>query len=111
MQLHIPDEPDNQFKGVVMVEYAIEGLLRYTVPAEISARHAVSLVDGNNTPLAGQSIQTSNRTMEYSPWESKAYEYIVPDFYHWQQPATACAGLSHFSGVDWQRPFLVGFAT
>ena len=78
IQLHIPMNLNNQFKGVVMVEYAIEGLLRYTVPAEISARHAVSLVDGNNTPLAGQSIKPRTGLWEYSPWESKAYEYIVP---------------------------------
>jgi hypothetical protein len=33
---------NTQFKGVVMVEYSIDGLLRYTVPAEITARHAVA---------------------------------------------------------------------
>ncbi len=78
IQLHIPMNANNHFKGVVMVEYAIDGLLRYTVPAEITARHAVALVDGNNAILAGQSIKPRTGLWEFSPWESKAYEYIVP---------------------------------
>ena len=78
IQLHIPVTYNNQFKGVVRVEYAVEGLLRFTVPAEVSARHAVALVDGNNTLLAGQSIKPRTGLWAFSPWESKAYEYIVP---------------------------------
>lgn len=78
IQFHIPMSNNTQFKGVVMVEYSIDGLLRYTVPAEITARHAVALVDGNNTLLAGQSIKPRTGMWEYSPWESKSYEYIVP---------------------------------
>ena len=78
IQFHIPISNNTRFSGVLMVEYSIDGLLRYTVPAEITARHAVALVDGNNAMLAGQSIKPRTGLWEYSPWESKAYEYIVP---------------------------------
>jgi len=78
IQLHIPINYNNQFKGVVMVVYSIDGLLRFTVPAEITARHAVALVDGNNILLTGQSIKPRTGLWEFSPLESKAYEYIVP---------------------------------
>jgi len=78
IQLHIPMIINNDFKGVVLVEYSLEGLLRYAVPSEVSARHAVALVDGNNLLLAGQSIKPRTGLFEFSPWESKAYEYIVP---------------------------------
>jgi len=44
----------------------------------VSARHAVALVDANNVLLAGQSIKPRTGLFEYSPWESKAYEYTVP---------------------------------
>jgi PAS domain S-box-containing protein len=78
LQLHIPILSNNEFKGVVMIEYTLEGLLRFTVPAEVVARHAVSLVDADNNLLAGQSIKPRTGLFEYSPWESKAYEYTVP---------------------------------
>mgnify|MGYP000299420192 CR=1 FL=1 len=78
IQLHIPMWNNNAFKGVVLIEYSLEGLLRYAVPSEVSARHAVALVDANNVLLAGQSIKPRTGLFEYSPWESKAYEYTVP---------------------------------
>ena len=78
LQLHIPILNNNEFKGVVLIEYTLEGLLRYTVPSEVSARHAVALVDANNNFLAGQSIKPRGGLFEYSPWEAKAYEYAVP---------------------------------
>ncbi len=78
LQLHIPMQTNNDFKGVVLIEYSLDGLLRYALPAEVSARHAVALVDANNNLLAGQSIKPRTGFFEYSPWESKAYEYSVP---------------------------------
>ena len=78
IQLHIPVLNNYEFKGVVLIEYTLEGLLRYAVPSEVTARHAVSLVDANNNLLAGQSIKPRTGLFDYSPWESKAYEYTVP---------------------------------
>jgi PAS domain S-box-containing protein len=78
VQLHIPISSNNYFKGVVLVEYSIDGFLRFSVPPEITTRHAVALVDAENTLLAGQSIKPRSGLWQLSPWESKAYEFIVP---------------------------------
>ncbi len=78
IQLHIPMFNNDNFKGVVLVEYALDNLLRYAVPSEVTARHAVSLVDANNNLLAGQSIKPRSGLFDYAPWEAKAYEYSVP---------------------------------
>jgi len=78
IQLHIPMFNNENFKGVVLVEYALDDLLRFAVPAEVTARHAVSLVDANNNLLAGQSIKPRSGLFNYAPWEAKAYEYSVP---------------------------------
>ena len=78
IQLHIPLFNNENFKGVVLVEYSLDNLLRYAVPADVSARHAVSLVDANNNLLAGQSIKPRSGLFDYAPWEAKAYEYSVP---------------------------------
>ncbi|MEY4252900.1 MAG: multi-sensor signal transduction histidine kinase BphP [Pseudomonadota bacterium] len=78
IQLHIPMFNKDNFKGVVLVEYSLDNLLRYAVPAEVTARHAVSLVDANNILLAGQSIKPRSGLFDYAPLEAKAYEYSVP---------------------------------
>jgi len=78
IQLHIPMFNKDNFKGVVLVEYSLDNLLRYAVPAEVTARHAVSLVDANNNLLAGQSIKPRSGLFNYAPLEAKAYEYSVP---------------------------------
>ena len=78
MQLHIPIFNNENFKGVVLVDYNLENLLRFAVPTEVTARHAVALVDADNNLLAGQSIKPRGGVFDYAPWESKAYEYSVP---------------------------------
>ena len=78
IQLHIPIFNNDTFKGVVLVDYTLDNLLRFAVPAEITARHAVALVDANNNLLAGQSIKPRGGLFDYAPLEGKAYEYSVP---------------------------------
>jgi len=78
MQLHIPVFNNENFKGVVLVDYNLENLLRFAVPTEVTARHAVALVDADNNLLAGQSIKPRGGVFDYAPWESKAYENSVP---------------------------------
>ncbi len=78
MQLHIPIFNNETFKGVVLINYTLDNLLRFAVPAEVTARHAVALVDANNNLLSGQSIKPRSGLFDYAPWESKAYEYSVP---------------------------------
>jgi len=78
IQLHVPMFNNNNFKGVVLIEYSLEGLLRYAIPSEVSAQHAVALVDAQNELLAGQSIRPRTGLFDFSPLESRAYEYTVP---------------------------------
>ena len=53
LQLHIPLNDRARFAGVVLAEYSVDGLFRYGVPAEVSARYAISLLDDKGARLAG----------------------------------------------------------
>ena len=76
LQLHIPLIEYGHFSGVLLAEYAVDGLFRYGVPSEVSARHAVSFHDANGTLLAGTRISTRNPATRFLPWASppRAYE-------------------------------------
>ncbi len=52
-QLQVPLVEPGRFAGVLLVEYSIDSLLRNFVPAEVSRRHMVSVVDDNGQFLAG----------------------------------------------------------
>jgi PAS domain S-box-containing protein len=78
LQLHVPIQLHGQFQGVILTEYTIDGLLRFVIPAEIAARHAVSFIDDHNRLLAGQPIDKQSRLNSGMPWMSQAYEYAVP---------------------------------
>ncbi len=51
-QLHIPLIERDAFVGVLVVEYAIEGLVRHFVPADVAQRHMISVVGEQQTVLA-----------------------------------------------------------
>jgi len=53
LQLVIPLREPGKFNGALMAEYSVDGLYRYGIPAEISARYAVSLSDAKGSVLAG----------------------------------------------------------
>ena len=53
LQLHIPLSDRGHFAGVLLAEYSNESLLRYGVPAEVLAKYAVALLNGNGQVLAG----------------------------------------------------------
>ena len=78
LQLHIPLTDKSKFAGVVLAEYSVDGLYRYGVPAEVSARYAVSLMDSNGARLAGSVIPKSNAAAGLMPWASPANAYDVP---------------------------------
>jgi len=78
LQLHVPIFTQGNFEGVVMAEYSIDGLIRYAVPSDITARHAVSLMDASGMVLAGQAIIARVRTSPVMPWTAEAYEFSVP---------------------------------
>jgi PAS domain S-box-containing protein len=78
LQLHIPLVSRGQFAGVVLAEYSVDGLYRYGVPAEVSARYAVSLLDSKGTALVGSSIPKRNPATQILPWSNQANEYEIP---------------------------------
>jgi PAS domain S-box-containing protein len=51
-QLHVPLVVRSRFAGTLVVEYAVDSLLRYEVPPEVSARHRISIVGSDRRALA-----------------------------------------------------------
>lgn len=78
LQLHVPLADQGKFGGVILGEYSIDGLLRYGVPAEISAKYAVALLDGKNKLLAGSAVPPRNPATQLLPWAAQPNEYEVP---------------------------------
>jgi PAS domain S-box-containing protein len=63
-QLHVPLIQRSEFDGALVVEYAVDSLLRYEVPTEVSARHRISVMDlagrthaSTVTPMPGQTAR------------------------------------------------------
>ncbi|MDD5334816.1 MAG: PAS domain S-box protein [Rhodoferax sp.] len=78
LQLHIPLSEGARFAGVLLAEYSVDGLFRYGVPAEVSARYAVSFHDAKGGLLAGMSIPARNPAARLLPWDNPANVYEVP---------------------------------
>jgi PAS domain S-box-containing protein len=78
LQLHVPLADQGRFGGVILGEYSIDGLLRFGVPAEVSAKYAVSLMDGKSRVLAGSSLPSRNPATQLLPFTSQPNEYEVP---------------------------------
>ena len=51
-QIDVPLLDRSSFAGTLVAEYSVESLLRHFVPAEVTRRHAISLVDANERVLA-----------------------------------------------------------
>jgi PAS domain S-box-containing protein len=56
-QLHVPLFEQSRFAGALIVEYAIEAMLRQMVPPEVTQRHTVAVVDAAGKELAGSVLQ------------------------------------------------------
>jgi hypothetical protein len=52
-QVHVPLIDRGGFAGTLVAEYQVEALVRYYVPAEVSTRHAISVLDTTGKALAG----------------------------------------------------------
>jgi hypothetical protein len=70
-QVHLPLFDRAGFAGALIAEYSVENLLRYFVPGEVSARHAVALIDAGGKRLAS--------TVTTMPGESPRRVTIVHD--------------------------------
>jgi PAS domain S-box-containing protein len=51
-QMQIPLIERSAFAGTLLVEYSVDALLRYFVPAEVAQRHTLSVVDESHRTLA-----------------------------------------------------------
>jgi PAS domain S-box-containing protein len=78
LELHLPLQTRTRFAGVLLAEYSLDALYRYGVPAEVSARYAVSLRDSRGDVLAGSSAPKRNRASTSLGWAAPANEYEVP---------------------------------
>ena len=79
LQLQVPLVDQGRFSGVILAEYSIDSLLRYAVPAEVSARYAVTLLDANNQVLAGNALSPRQTAGRLLPWGTqRSDEYEVP---------------------------------
>jgi len=78
IQLFIPLFARGSFKGALMTEFDIEGLLRYAVPSDVSARNAISIVHANGKFVAGHQASKQNSILPQMPWSSATYESTVP---------------------------------
>jgi PAS domain S-box-containing protein len=78
LQLHIPLGDQGRFLGVLLAEYSIDGLLRYTVPAEVAAKYAVALLDSKGRMLAGAAVPARSPATNALSFSSLPNEYEVP---------------------------------
>jgi PAS domain S-box-containing protein len=78
LQVHIPLSDRGRFSGILLAEYSVDGLYRYGVPSEVSARYAVSLLDVNGKLLAGTFIPAKKIVSKLLPWATPANEYAMP---------------------------------
>ena len=78
LQILIPLDDQGKFGGVIMGEYAIDGLLRFGVPTEITAKYAVTLLDDKNNVLAGNLLPPRSPAVRLLPWSDGASEYEIP---------------------------------
>jgi PAS domain S-box-containing protein len=70
-QVHVPLIDHGNFAGTLVAEYAIDSLLRYFVPAEVSRRRVISLLDANDEVMVST---VSNQPGRPSP----GLTYTVP---------------------------------
>ena len=78
LQILVPLDDQGKFDGVIMGEYAIDGLLRFGVPTEVTAKYAVTLVDDKNRVLAGNVAPPRSPAVRLLPWSDEAAEYEIP---------------------------------
>jgi PAS domain S-box-containing protein len=78
LQILVPLDDQGKFGGVIMGEYAIDGLLRFGVPTEVTAKYAVTLLDDKNNVLAGNMPPPRSPVVRLLPWSDGASEYEIP---------------------------------
>ena len=78
IMLLIPLNEQGRFSGVVLAEYSVDGLLRFGVPPEVTARYAVALVSETQELLAGTLQSAASRGLRKLPWSAQPPFYEMP---------------------------------
>ncbi len=78
LQLQVPLDELGKFDGVILGEYSLDGLLRFGIPTEISAKYAVALLDDKGEILAGGLPPPRTAAARLLPWTDEAPEYEIP---------------------------------
>jgi PAS domain S-box-containing protein len=81
LQLVIPLQEPGRFGGALMAEYSVDGLYRYGIPTEISARYAVSITDAKGAVLAGvrpDAKKLSNRLPDWISYPTSFALHVSP---------------------------------
>ncbi len=78
LQLQVPLAAQGKFAGVIVGEYAIDGLLRFGIPPELGGKYAVSLLSDDGKLLAGNVTPAKTPVARLLPWANRATEYEVP---------------------------------
>ncbi|MDR2128129.1 MAG: PAS domain S-box protein [Burkholderiaceae bacterium] len=78
LQLTMPIASGSRFLGAIVAEYAPERLLRHGVPAEVQAKYATALLDGQGQWLAGQRLAERPALSQRLPWMSQYTEILLP---------------------------------
>jgi PAS domain S-box-containing protein len=78
LQLQVPLDEQGKFDGVILAEFSIDGLLRFGVPTEVSAKYAVALLDDKGLVLAGGLPPPRTPVARLLPWADAAPTYEVP---------------------------------
>ena len=73
-----PFTDGKRFKGLILAEYALDGLYHYGIPSELSSRYAISFIDEKNQSLAGVTIPKRNPATQLLPWASHAKAHDIP---------------------------------
>jgi len=78
LQLHLPLIDKARFKGDLLVEYSIDALYRYGLPAEITSKYAVSFHDIDGKALAGTTTTEGKLKRHFLPWANPINAYETP---------------------------------
>jgi PAS domain S-box-containing protein len=77
LQMYVPLAERGKFAGTLLAEYSVDGLYRYGVAGDMTARYAVSLTDNAGTVLAG-TASTKKGVSRLLPWAASTIEYSMP---------------------------------
>ncbi len=78
LQLQVPLDKQGKFAGVIMGEYSVDGLLRFGIPTEITAKYAVALINDKELVLAGNLPPPRKGAAKLLPWQDGAAKYEIP---------------------------------